>query len=417
MGGRTGRERRRRSSAGDGPAEGGGREDSLRQRAMQARLRERRAQAGTPVAEKVRKQVEAATEVDLSAVRVHTDEAAAQSAQSAGAQAFTVGSNVHFAAGQYRPGSADGDRLIAHELAHTAQQMRAGTSMQMKSSTVSDPADAAEKEADAIADAALAGRRAAPTQTPAPLARKEDDDGPVNDQPPRDVITEFGRFQVIPDGRPPAGPNQLTESELADAERLLAEIKSGGNSINVDEKDNQGVEHPGFKDLVHERFVSLLSLPTGRALLLKIAADGKQVTIKPSANQFFAGTSSRVDNDDAAHPDMAGNPGDGSTTTIFIDPSMQDDDNKVRGPDGELESEPCFLALGHELIHALHSAEGQNMDKSAGSDPEDFDNEEEEETIEGTGISEDQLRAEYGLPPRLNHKGRDWRFPKDDEPK
>ncbi len=59
---------------------------------------------------------------DLSRVRVHTDEKAAESARALNARAFTVGSHVVFAAGQYDSVSSTGKRLLAHELTHTLQQ-------------------------------------------------------------------------------------------------------------------------------------------------------------------------------------------------------------------------------------------------------------------------------------------------------
>ena len=62
---------------------------------------------------------------DLSGVRVHTGERAAASAASLGARAFAVGSEVVFGAGEYAPGTAAGQRLLAHELAHVVQD-RAG---------------------------------------------------------------------------------------------------------------------------------------------------------------------------------------------------------------------------------------------------------------------------------------------------
>ena len=47
--------------------------------------------------------------------------------------------------GEYSPGSADGDKLIAHELAHVVQQRGASASGPL---TVSQPGDAMEREAD-----------------------------------------------------------------------------------------------------------------------------------------------------------------------------------------------------------------------------------------------------------------------------
>ena len=64
------------------------------------------------------------------------------------AHAVTEGDDVHFATGRLRPGSDAGDRLIAHELAHVVQQRRSGEPV---------PALAAELDADAAADAAIAG--------------------------------------------------------------------------------------------------------------------------------------------------------------------------------------------------------------------------------------------------------------------
>ncbi|WP_051563778.1 eCIS core domain-containing protein [Enterovibrio calviensis] len=59
---------------------------------------------------------------DFSQVRIHTDDDAAKSANSINARAYTVGSQVVFGAGQYRPQTDVGRRLIAHELTHVMQQ-------------------------------------------------------------------------------------------------------------------------------------------------------------------------------------------------------------------------------------------------------------------------------------------------------
>lgn len=60
--------------------------------------------------------------LDLGAVRIHRDEAAAARASSLGARAFARGSDIFFGAGQYQPRTREGQRLLAHELAHTVQQ-------------------------------------------------------------------------------------------------------------------------------------------------------------------------------------------------------------------------------------------------------------------------------------------------------
>src|SRR5262249_39696060 len=62
---------------------------------------------------------------DFSRVRVHVDDAAADSVL---AHAFTVGDRIVFAANQYQPHTRAGRRLLAHELTHVVQQSNVGSS-------------------------------------------------------------------------------------------------------------------------------------------------------------------------------------------------------------------------------------------------------------------------------------------------
>ena len=86
---------------------------------------------------------------DLSDVRVHTGDYSNDLNHAVSAKAFATGNDVYFGKDQYKPGTSDGDKLIAHELAHVAQQRGAPTSGPL---TVSNPGDAMETEADAVAD-------------------------------------------------------------------------------------------------------------------------------------------------------------------------------------------------------------------------------------------------------------------------
>jgi hypothetical protein len=85
---------------------------------------------------------------DLSDVRVHTDDTSHQLNHAVSARAFATGSDVYFAKDQYKPNTTDGDKLIAHELAHVVQQRGAPTSGPL---TVSNPGDSMEREADDVA--------------------------------------------------------------------------------------------------------------------------------------------------------------------------------------------------------------------------------------------------------------------------
>lgn len=60
-------------------------------------------------------------------VRIHDGAQADAASRSISARAFTLGGDIAFAGGEYRPGTTDGRRLMAHELTHTVQQGAEGT--------------------------------------------------------------------------------------------------------------------------------------------------------------------------------------------------------------------------------------------------------------------------------------------------
>lgn len=77
---------------------------------------------GQPLDASARDFLEPRLGTDLGGVRVHTDPQAAESARSVHARAYTVGSDIVFAPGQYAPQTGEGRRLLAHELTHVVQQ-------------------------------------------------------------------------------------------------------------------------------------------------------------------------------------------------------------------------------------------------------------------------------------------------------
>ncbi|MEM9292152.1 MAG: DUF4157 domain-containing protein [Acidobacteriota bacterium] len=88
--------------------------------------------AGVPLPRSERTFFEPRLGTDLSAVRVHTGARAEAAAESVSARAFALGSDIAFGAGEFRPGSAEGRRLIAHELTHTLQQRTVSPRVQRK---------------------------------------------------------------------------------------------------------------------------------------------------------------------------------------------------------------------------------------------------------------------------------------------
>jgi hypothetical protein len=67
---------------------------------------------------------------DFSPVRVHYSAAAGQSAREVNARAYTVGHNIVFGSTRFSPGTDEGRRLLAHELAHVVQQRGGGPRLQ-----------------------------------------------------------------------------------------------------------------------------------------------------------------------------------------------------------------------------------------------------------------------------------------------
>jgi hypothetical protein len=81
-----------------------------------------RAGGGQALAPATRQHMEQGLGHDLSAVRVHASPQAATAARALNARAFTVGRDVFFGQGTYRPETSAGRHLLAHELVHTVQQ-------------------------------------------------------------------------------------------------------------------------------------------------------------------------------------------------------------------------------------------------------------------------------------------------------
>lgn len=110
---------------------------------------------------------------NFSRVRVHTDAKAAESARAVNALAYTVGRDVVFGAGQYAPGTSEGQRLLAHELTHTSQQMDGRQGLQGKLE-ITDPRNKAEQEAEKASHVIMQGRSFAVTWQESPQIARQD---------------------------------------------------------------------------------------------------------------------------------------------------------------------------------------------------------------------------------------------------
>lgn len=134
--------------------------------------------SGQPLSPAVRSYFEPRFGQNLGDVRVHTGARADASARSVNALAYTVDRDIVFREGSYSPETNPGKKLLAHELVHVLQQSNGAPSRQDKSAglSVSDPSDAAEIEADTIANEVVGGGVSSPIQrAPMAIARQVPD--------------------------------------------------------------------------------------------------------------------------------------------------------------------------------------------------------------------------------------------------
>lgn len=93
-------------------------EDDLLQGKFDAPL-QRQTENKTGIPDDVKQRMEDSFNTDFSGVRVHPDSSAAPEV---GALAYTQGTDIHFAPGQFKPETSAGQQLLGHELAHVVQQ-------------------------------------------------------------------------------------------------------------------------------------------------------------------------------------------------------------------------------------------------------------------------------------------------------
>ena len=110
--------------------------------------------AGQPLDPATRAFMEPRFGHDFSQVRVHTDAKAAESARDLNANAYTVGRNIVFGAGQFLPGTQVGRQLLSHELTHVVQQGRSPVPV---ARSLGVAGDVHERQAGAVADASMRG--------------------------------------------------------------------------------------------------------------------------------------------------------------------------------------------------------------------------------------------------------------------
>ena len=199
--------------------------------------------------------------VDFARVRIHTDGAAANAARSVQARAYTLGRDVVFGAGEYAPASAEGRRLIAHELAHVVQQgaARAKAGAPVKPERASDGAESSVVGADSQSiphstdTAAVVRPQLADPQ--AEIQRKEDVEDfrvtQLQDKPEKRTVGLADRFFFELDR---SDYDDSVPGEAAERARLEAWAKAhAGKHVNLVARTSQEGDPAHNQALASER--------------------------------------------------------------------------------------------------------------------------------------------------------------------
>ncbi|MGW6129721.1 eCIS core domain-containing protein [Cellulomonas sp. NPDC055163] len=203
-----------------------GRRHSVPSAAPTGPAEQARPAAGTPLSAPQRASFEHWFGTDLSAVRIDTGSGSRQAAARMSARAFAIGSHISFAGSP--PGSsrkADGGGLLAHELAHVIQNRNGPPT---SGRPISNPADAAEREAEAAAHAWVSGAPSPPlrARAGARISRQPDDPdraadavpgsqlGEVDLQPLDDWVLEIDSSDPAVLGTPPGTAREQIAQRL-----------------------------------------------------------------------------------------------------------------------------------------------------------------------------------------------------------
>ncbi|WP_274913809.1 eCIS core domain-containing protein [Streptomyces sp. WZ-12] len=231
--------------------------------------------AGQPLDLSVRRELEEQLGHDFGRVRLHTDRDSGQLAELMGADAFAVGRDIFFREGAYRPGTADGQRLLAHELLHTVQNphglgaLRAGRDL----GAVSLPQESAEREAEAAAQESV---RAA-------MLGAVRDGGPAAEVEPGQATPGWLRYATVDADR--------RRMELVDPATLVDRLANGVlRSLRGDPEDRSGRVRlelarmaPELQESVLDRLeVRLLGSEFDRLLDLVTESEALPVGFQPS---------------------------------------------------------------------------------------------------------------------------------------
>jgi hypothetical protein len=192
---------------------------------------------------------------DFSDVRIHNDGKASESARAVSARAFTLGDHVVFAAGQYSPGTTEGQRLLAHELTHVIQQTGI-VGQTVSRLEVSSPTDPLEQEAERISQRVTGNHRE---------VRRESDlvGSPNNEVTLNELSNRFSETPHIDRGpRIVAPPLGITLARSFGVPRLArAYYNVGALTIQIDYGNIVSIPASDYETEIETRFAMWTGSP------------------------------------------------------------------------------------------------------------------------------------------------------------
>ncbi|WP_201767532.1 DUF4157 domain-containing protein, partial [Bradyrhizobium sp. ORS 375] len=179
---------------------------------------------GQPMPPALRTRMEEKFGQDFSAVRLHADAPAQNSAAAVSARAYTVGRDIVFGRTAPDLASSAGQRLLGHELAHVVQQSRGGVAAGI------DPSPALEAEAKGAGDAvasdvsADAGPISVAGRSPVALARD-----PISPGAPGETMYEV----PFADGKKRVTKAEYEAMKARSAQHLRIDLKRVSDLANI----------------------------------------------------------------------------------------------------------------------------------------------------------------------------------------
>lgn len=173
---------------------------------------------------------------DFGDVRIHAGSRAGESARCVGAHAYTVGSNIVFGNGQYKPGTSTGRHLLAHELAHVEQQRNGASSSNERIFRQTGPEEEEEERRKKAAQEEARRKQAAAKDNPQPDAGAGTGSTATNDAGAGSATTSgTGAATTSPEAKSPADEPKQTEQSKTDTQTTPAPaadptVTPGGHS-------------------------------------------------------------------------------------------------------------------------------------------------------------------------------------------